>query len=237
MPFQPLIGSFTAPGIELYSAAEPCHGESVSGDGLFVETGRHDGGLMLLLVDVMGHGTGAADTVDDLWRQSLSLPLCWDLGTGELLAVLHQQLQPTWDSYGRFVAAQTLLVDASGRTIEGANAALPEPRLGPPGGAWTTWPLPSGSPLGLPVPIPSYPSATALLHPAYCLLAFTDGVTEAGHSMSRQFQHGPLQAFLASLPAGITPQHLVGELRRVLMSHAGTGWPEDDTTILCLRRT
>jgi len=88
MPFQPLTGSFTWPSLELYAASEPCHGESVSGDGLFAEVGRRDGGLMLLLVDVMGHGSRAAQTVSTIERNHLRHPSCQNRSPAELLSAL-----------------------------------------------------------------------------------------------------------------------------------------------------
>ena len=68
------------------------------------------------------------------------------------------------------------------------------------------------------------------------VLAFTDGVTEAGASGGKQFQYGDLTWFLSHLPGGLLVDQVVGQLVRALQSHVTVGWPEDDTTILCLQR-
>jgi serine phosphatase RsbU (regulator of sigma subunit) len=236
MPFRPFAGSLAWPTIEVASAAVPQHGESVSGDGLFVEMGRQDGGVMLLLVDVMGHGAGAAAMVATLWNRYLSNPDCQDLRPAELLTKLHGWLEPEWNATQQFVAALALLVNRAGGMAEGANAGLPQPQLGQPGAAWQTWSLPPGTFLGIPFVTPFFQEASAALQPDQHLLAFTDGVTEAGRGKSHLFQGGPFQAFLASLLAGMTIQQVIDELLQALQGHVGAGWPEDDTTLLCVRR-
>jgi serine phosphatase RsbU (regulator of sigma subunit) len=67
------------------------------------------------------------------------------------------------------------------------------------------------------------------------LLAFTDGVTEAGRSHGQLFQ-GQLHSFLDALPAGLSAGQVVVRLLQALQIHAGAVWPEDDTTLLCLHR-
>ncbi len=236
MPFRPFAGSHAWSTIEVASAAVPQHGESVSGDGLFVETGRQDGGVMLLLVDVMGHGAGAAATVASLWNQHLPDPACQNRRPAELLTVLHNGLQQEWLTTSRFAAAMALLVNLQARTAEGSNAGLPDPQVGQPGAAWQRWQVPPGLLLGIPLFDPPFQDASILLPPGQHLLAFTDGVTEAGSGHSNQFQRGPLQAFLAGLPAGTAPQQVVDGLLQALQTHVGAGWPEDDTTIVCVCR-
>jgi hypothetical protein len=46
----------------------------------------------------------------------------------------------------------------------------------------------------------------------------------------------PLQAFLAGLVVGLSGDQVVAQLLRALQGHVPIGWPEDDTTILCLQR-
>jgi hypothetical protein len=67
------------------------------------------------------------------------------------------------------------------------------------------------------------------------LLAFTDGVTEAGRGRSQHFE-GQLQGFLDALPAGLPAGHVMVRLLQALQIHAGAVWPEDDTTLVCLHR-
>lgn len=68
------------------------------------------------------------------------------------------------------------------------------------------------------------------LAPGDGLLAFTDGVSEAGNP---QFGTALLDAFLTADPAG---PGLVSRLFVRLQQHAATGWPTDDTTAFWLER-
>lgn len=66
MPFQQVLPGFVLPGFEFASASQPYQGETVNGDALFAETSRIDGTVLLLLVDVMGHGPKTAQTMVSL---------------------------------------------------------------------------------------------------------------------------------------------------------------------------
>lgn len=82
MPFSPLPPSLVLGDVEIASLSVPCRGETVSGDGLFVETGRADGGLMLLMVDVAGHGPAAARIARDIETLHLTAARCRDRTPG-----------------------------------------------------------------------------------------------------------------------------------------------------------
>jgi sigma-B regulation protein RsbU (phosphoserine phosphatase) len=236
MPFHRPPAGLTVGDIAGSWADEPCRGEAVSGDGFFVEIGRSDSHLLLLLVDVMGHGAAAAQTVDLLAKLFLRDSACQQRTPAELLRTLHGMLQQEWAATGRFVAALALLVEGQAGTLTAGNAALPEPWVRQPGQTWQSWSVPGGPPLGLPFPDADYQDDRLHLASGQLLLAFTDGVSEAGAAQGRQFQHGPLQTFLASLPGGLATDGVVATLLQALRAHVGANWPEDDTTILCLRR-
>jgi hypothetical protein len=119
MPFRRRAPAFAHQRFTAFWQTEPCKGEQENGDGLFIEVGRMDGTLLLLLVDVTGQGAAAALTVE--------------------------------------------------------------------------------------LPKHVYPQAVLTLSSRQQVLAFTDGVSEAGgKGVSGQFQHDPLQAFFGQLPAGGT---------------------------------
>ncbi len=237
MPFQPLTGALAIGSLAGFPAHFPCHGETVSGDGLFVEIGRRDAGLLFLLVDVMGHGPTAAETIALLERGPLRDPLYEDLQPGDLLTRLNGRLQAEFALTGRFVTALAILAQEQRGDLTGANASQPEPSIRRSGGHWQPWRLPGGLPLGILVPTGGYQETTTTLTSGQQVLAFTDGVTEAGATQGKQFQHGPLQGFLANLPAGLSPDRVVARLVQALQGHVPVGWPEDDTTILCLQRS
>ena len=204
---------------------------------LFVEIGRQDGGSPVpLLVDVMGHGSPAARTVALIEQLVLPDPLYEDLQPAELLTRLNARLQAEFTATGRFVAAQALLADKQRGTVTGANASQPEPHIRQPGAVWQPWHLPNGPPLGIISPPGGYREAATPLTVGQQLLAFTDGVSEAGASRANQFQSGQLQWLLSNLPAGLLADQVVAQLLQLLQGHVPTGWPEDDTTILGLER-
>jgi len=69
------------------------------------------------------------------------------------------------------------------------------------------------------------------------LLACSDGVTEASNQASQQFRHGGhLAHFLAGLPGTRTARQVVDGLFQQVSAFVGAGWPQDDTTALCLSR-
>ncbi len=236
MPFSrpaPALGHqrFTA-----FWRTEPYKGEQENGDALFIEVGRVDGSLLLLLVDVTGHGAAAALTVDFLQSKVLPAPAGADRELGDLLTYLNQALRQEFATTGRFVAALCLKVDGTTGTVVGANAAQPEPLLGQAGAAWQSWSLPGGTFLGVELPNHGYQQATAPLASRQQLLAFTDGVSEAGaKAVASQFQHGPLQTFFGRLSAGLSCQDIVDRLMQALQQHVGAAWPDDDTTVMCLQ--
>jgi serine phosphatase RsbU (regulator of sigma subunit) len=91
--------------------------------------------------------------------------------------------------------------------------------------------------LGGPDPNATYQEAATPLPPTGSLLAFSDGVTEAGaHSGLPQFQHARLPALLGGLPVGMKAVEVMTALMTTLQGHVGANWPEDDTTACCLRR-
>jgi hypothetical protein len=56
MPFNVPPAAASLLSFAFHWQSQPCHGETVSGDALFLEDKRRDELHQLLLVDVMGHG-------------------------------------------------------------------------------------------------------------------------------------------------------------------------------------
>jgi serine phosphatase RsbU (regulator of sigma subunit) len=236
MPFQRPPASFAHPGITTVWRSQACSGETNSGDGLFLESGRADGSMLFLIVDVMGHGDDASQTVNLLESRPLPDLSCQDLSPADLLKVLHGMLESEWVTTGRFVTALALLIDGTQGTVKASNAALPEPFVGRPGDSWQSWRLPGVSPLGLPIPDGEFAQAARHLATGEQVLAFTDGVSEAGAAHGTQFQHGPLQTWLKGLPGGLVVDQVVSQLYQAAQAYVGAGWPEDDLTVLGVQR-
>jgi serine phosphatase RsbU (regulator of sigma subunit) len=215
-------------GFDFHWRECPCFGETVTGDGLFLEVGRKDGQSLLLLVDVMGHGPAAAAVVAELRDLILPRPACADLSPGQLLTVLDRLLAPTWDARARFVAAQAFLVGPTGDLI-GSAAGIPAPLHRSAGPTVTPWNLSGGTVLG-PMFGSAYSEGALSLQPGDGLLACTDGVSEAGIP---HFGNALLAAFLLADPSGVG---LVDRLFAALQKHVGLQWPDDDTMAFWLER-
>jgi serine phosphatase RsbU (regulator of sigma subunit) len=186
----------------------------------------------------MGHGDNAAQTVELIETRLLPDSHCQGLAPADLLKTLHGMLESEYAATGRFVTALALLVDGTQGTVVASNAAVPEPLLGEPGGSWQTWSISGVAPLGLPIPDMDFADTLRSLAPGEHLLAFTDGVTEAGVMCGKdQFQHGHLHTCLNGLPAGTSVDQVVEALRQAVQGHVGANWPEDDTTVLGIQRT
>jgi serine phosphatase RsbU (regulator of sigma subunit) len=145
--------------------------------------------------------------------------------------VLHGLLQTVWLETDRFVAALALLVDGSG-AVEASAAGLPFPMLRSHG-TWSKWQLATAPPLGLPTNVPPQPTGLEFA-PGDVLLAFTDGLSEAGKLANRQYQYERLQPFLQGVPSDAAGAPLLDALLDDVRRHVDTGWPDDDITVLCL---
>jgi hypothetical protein len=232
MPFLEFPPLPAHPGLDIAAFTEPFLGETVNGDGLFVEAGRADGCLMLLMVDVTHHGSATVPTMDTI-RDTLADRRAWGLQPAELLRELHQALANEWDRTGNFACALAVKADTSAGVLA-AKAATPAPwvRLG---AGWREWVWPGSPPLGLPIFDMGFVDVADAFPAGASLLAFTDGVTEAGaKGGAGQFQHGGLAAFLAGAAGG--PNAAVAGLIAAVRAHVGPSWPDDDTTTFCIRR-
>ena len=197
MPFAVAPGAASLSGFAFHWHSQPCHGEIVSGDGLFIENPRRDEQHQLLLIDVMHHGATAAGIVDHIRDVLLPDPACWDLRPAGLLTLLNTWLIPVWEEQQIYVTAQAFLVQGDG-TLVGSNAAIPDPRHRTLAPASVTWALPGGTMLG-PVSPQTWTEGSLALAGGEGLLGFTDGVSEAGNP---QFGQTHLDAFLAADPLG-----------------------------------
>jgi hypothetical protein len=200
---------------------------------LFLEQTRRDGDALFLLVDVMGHGPDAHQGFHFL-EQCLGDSQTWDLSPADLLRCLHGMLQPWWAATYQYVAAAALLVRAPAADVLASQAGLPD--CWHRGASWVAWcGIPRGPLLGVPSTQP-HGEAAIPLQPGEALLAFSDGVSEATNPAGQQFGHGHLAPFLAGLPGSATPRQVADSLFQELAVFVVAGWPQDDTTAVCLHR-
>jgi serine phosphatase RsbU (regulator of sigma subunit) len=231
MPFHRPEAAGRTGGATFCWRLHPARGETASGDDLFAETGRADGGTLFLLVDVTSHGPEAAEVVRLLHERLLPDRACAGRTPAALLQTLHGMLQPVWAQTGRFVAALALRVARDG-SVQGACAGVPPPWARAAGHPWAVHEIDGGLLLGIPV-ASGYGQTDLPLGPGGMLLACTDGVTEAKDPSGKQYGHGPFSKFLAGSDDP-KPSAILEGLLADLREHVGEGWPEDDTTLLIL---
>ena len=110
-------------------------GAGVSGDGLWREQFRADGGTLFLLIDVEGKGPASAPL-----REVLELALddesTWDLPPGDLLVELHSQAAAVWAETGKCFVAQAVLVLPDHGSFLVASAGVPYPYHAPAARPW-----------------------------------------------------------------------------------------------------
>lgn len=157
LPDEPTLAQFS-----IAQASSPCAGESVSGDSIVVR--RFEGGVLVAVVDALGHGPKAAE-VAEIARgclESLTLPPSG--GVASVIEELHARLRGT-----RGAAAMVCLLD--GPTLDGAGVGNVELRaIGAP--------LPIVlSPGILGVQVRQIRSFSGQLAPGSRLFVFSDGIS------------------------------------------------------------
>src|SRR5262245_41526722 len=160
-------------------------GAGVSGDGLWREQGRADGGTLFLLVDVEGKGRITLP-LREVLELALDDDATWDLGPGELLVELHSQAAAVWAETERCFVAQAVLVLPDHGSFLVASAGVPYPCHAPAGRPWQVVEAPSKSVSWLGRPDiheqggPIFPARMAEMARGDHYLGCTDGITEAG---------------------------------------------------------
>lgn len=222
-------------GCLAYSGREECSRAfpHVSGDGLWREQGRPDGGTLFLLIDVEGKGP-----VTIPLRETLELALdddsTWDMNPGELLVELHSQAAVVWAETERSFVAQAVLVLPSDGHFLVASAGIPYPYHATPGQPWkiVEAPSPSISWLGRPdiheEGGPTFPDRKVDLAAGDHYLACSDGIVEAGRPKTL----GPngLLEFLNGMADRPRPHELLDRVFGLAAKHDGATWPGDDST-------
>jgi hypothetical protein len=211
-------------------------GGGVSGDGLWREADRADGGTLFLLVDVEGKGPVAAALLDVL-EMALGDSATWDRTPGDLLVELHSQAGQAWAQTQRSFVAQALLVQGDHLLL--ASAGMPLPCRAAVGGAWETVDAPSQSIALLGRPDlheegePLFPDRRVDLTEGDRYLAVSDGITEAGRP--RVLGQAGLLRLLDALPPRLGPDAILRLVFALAAECDGTAWAGDDSTGLCWR--
>ncbi|GAB4517629.1 MAG: hypothetical protein Tsb0013_21870 [Phycisphaerales bacterium] len=204
----------------------------IGGDYVFVRA--DESAIDLVVIDVTGHGVGAALTVNRLHGEVQRLlaerPGC---GPGELLGGLNRYLHITLARHSVYATAQCFRFSLDQQRVRFANAGHPPAFMVREG-----------------LPLERLDSTTFLLGvchpddfdaqerelefaPGDRLVAYTDGATEALDADGRQLRVGGLEAMVDSLPRG-EGAWIDAILAGVDAHRAGP--PQDDTLIVEVRR-
>lgn len=234
--------------VEVGAVHRPAAGSAAGGDFHAVVDGP-DGTHVLVVGDVMGHGSSTAAFAAHL-RTVFVNRARRDADPRRLLAHLNGCVLSVGDDAesGAITMATAVCVTLDPRTgsVTWALAGHPPPVLLPQGS-----PLPAdacGPPLGV-MDDATYPVSTARLAPGQGLLLFSDGLTEArragGPAAREEFGDGALSAFLRNssplVPADARSlrHRLDGLLRDLVVAHDefSGGVADDDLTVLACALT
>jgi sigma-B regulation protein RsbU (phosphoserine phosphatase) len=194
------------PGYEVQSVYTPA--TEVGGDFFHVQS-TPDGGLLVILGDVAGHGLQAAMNVSMLMGV---LRFTQERSPARILESLNRVLQGSES----FTTCQAVMFGAEGEVVI-ANAGHLPPYLNT-----QEVRLPGGLPLGVLTDV-TYDEVRLYLHPGDRLLMMSDGVVEARHGSGELF--------------GFDRVHNLSNQSAFYIADAAKAFgQEDDITVLTIRR-
>jgi sigma-B regulation protein RsbU (phosphoserine phosphatase) len=219
-------GRADIPGLEIEVLFEPCH--EVGGDYWdVIPVG--EGRWWIVVADVSGKGVPAGLVASNiqacLWaRRAGSEPLTSVMtDVNEILCRLTRSRK-----YATLVAAEW---NSTEETLTWVSAGHP-PLLLTRDGVVQDFGA-TGRPVGL-LPNQCYESETTGLAEGDTVLLYTDGILEAG-GLNGSDEFG-LERIRASLTGDGGPRDVIDRITAALGAHIGGSAPEDDVTLVCLRR-
>ncbi len=187
---------------------------------------------LILIADSAGHGPAAAVMMTVINAVLFTYPHT-PASPGAVLSYLNHHLHERHQAASMVTAILGFYEPATGRLVY-ANAGHNPPLIRRPGPPVLVEdvPLGSGLPLGI---LPSHDSndAELTLQPGETLLFYTDGVPDERDEANEPFGMERISAVLTSTG---DPQEVVDQLNAELIRHQGTTMPEDDQTMVVVRR-
>lgn len=215
-------------GVELSARCESS--EALGGD-LYDHVTDREGRLAFVVADVSGHGVSAAmlvGVVKSAFRDTRESAYAPQRVVQKISSAIR-----SFDD-GRFVTVFCGRFDAAGTEFEYVNAGHPGGRLKrAAGGKRPSLPL-TGPMISPAFPDTEWSSDVVRLEPGDEVLVYTDGLSEARGGDGEMF--GPerlLRVFDASTRHGSA---VIDELFAAVREHEGGRPPEDDQTVVTLRR-
>ncbi len=191
-----------------------------------------DGRLVFVVADVAGKGMPAAIIMANL-HASLHASTAFCATPAEAVAYVNQHLrQHSPDDL--FATLFLGILDCATGRLEYVNAGHMPPLLSAAGSPVDALTDSANGVLG--ISAEPFSAGTQMLKPGACLLAVTDGITEAESPDGEQFGMGRVQRLLGEAH-GSTAQQLVSAVAGAATAFRGSGPQQDDVTVLGLRWT
>lgn len=214
------------PGLHAAVRYLPAERASRVGGDWYHAAAATDGGVILAIGDVAGHGVQAAATMARLRHALATLAVTTTSEPAELLSHLNQIVYSR--AAGDTATSVVARYDPSTHTLTWAQAGHPAPLLAR-AGVTVELRRPYGPLLGA-VRRPGYETATVTLDEDALLVLYTDGLVEhRSHSLAEGLI--PVVAVLNRVTAQAGGRHLPGLLAELRRAN-----PDDDTCILAARR-
>lgn len=197
--------------------------------GDFFDVLEADGGVLLIIADVMGKGVPAA-LLALILRTAIRAHARLANHPGKLLDRVAEQLAPDLERVSMFITVQAVFLRAGTREIAYANAGHGALAVLSRDGRGARLLEEGGLPLGVP-PAEHYDGHCVQLDPGERLLLLTDGLLEATDSAGRELG---LSGFLAAAREAYTPDlaAFCGTLLTYVQQRDGNRAPMDDRTLL-----
>lgn len=243
--FRPVTGSGQVGPLRYAGRAVPSRlSENVSGDGMWIEQNRADGGVLFLLIDIESKGPMTLP-LREMLGMALRHPSTWELTPSDLLTELHSQAAVVWAETKRSFVAQAVLVLPHEGHFLFASAGIPHPYFARVGEGWKTLEPPATESiawLGRPdihaEGSPIFPNGKVELPRGARLMLITDGLTDAGREIVNekgQRQMLGSEGVLSCLNE-MTDRPTLDDLLCRVFARAeqqdGAYWPSDDCTAL-----
>lgn len=225
------------PGYEIaawFDPAEETGGDSY--DAIDLTDGDGDGApqrILLLLADATGHGIGPALCATQV-RAMVRIAARLGCGLVDTVRHLNEQLHQDLPS-GRFVTAWLGVLDASAHELRHFSAGQGPLLHYVAAERRVCVGEPDAPPLGVLAGIEGEPRDPIVLAPGDLFVVTSDGILEARDRHGECFgaeRFGDLVAGLAHRPVA----EILTGLRERLAAHLGEGRPDDDVTLLVIKR-
>lgn len=220
----------SGPGFDFGGRTEAARG--VGGD--FFDALAVDGQVAFVLGDVAGKGVAAglvASSVHARWQAAVR---SHDLALAELMRRLNDDMLASTEP-GRFATLVHGVLDPASGTVQFVNAGHPPAMRVAADGTWTTDFAATAPAVGL-FDRAGFEAGSCRLEPGDTVIFSSDGVTEALNAAGDELPMTRI-AELVTAATRHDAAALAEDVLALVHRHRGSAAPQDDATVLVLRRT